>query len=326
MTGRPHRKPVLPAGTARPRRSTRFPDRAAACSPGHHGRARRVRTTVFPALRPPCWGTAARSGGRVRDRGRALARRCNDPATAGLGSLPAGVTFSGAAPSCLTTGIRRGKEIRGAWRPGHPDEAVPAEPGGPLVVAVRPGRGLLVRGDRDHRRLPAVLLQAEHVAGQLPRLVPQAGRRPDEPGVPVDAGHQFRRARRAADAADAPLGGAAVHRGGVRAPAAALLHRRVPQAALAELADLGDAAGAGHGGGPVRHHPPGRHAVRRQPRRAPGRHAVGPGHRHAPDVVDLRRGLPRSRDHPAGLLAARGGAADRDDRAAGPAAPGATGP
>ena len=208
-------------------------------------------------------------------------------------------------------GLRRGKGMRGAWRQGHPDEAVPAEPGGPLVVAVRPGRGLLVRGDRDHRRVPAVLLQAEHVAGQLPRLVPQAGRRPDEPGVPVDAGHQLRRARRAADAAAAPLGGAAVHRGGVRAPAAALLHRRVSQAPLAELADLGDAAGAGHGGGPVRHHPPGRHAVQWQPRRARGRHVVGPGHRHAPDAVDLRRGLPGTRDHPAGLLAARGGAAGR---------------
>ena len=40
-----------------------------------------------------------------------------------------------------------------------------------------------------------------------------------------------------------------------------------------------------------------------------------PGYRHAPDVVDLRRGLPRARDHRAGVLAARGGAAGGDDRA-----------
>ena len=196
-----------------------------------------------------------------------------------------------------------------------PEEAVPAEPGGPVVLAVRAGRGLLVRGDRDHRRVPAALLQAEHDAGRLPRLVPQAGRRPDEPGVPVDAGYQLRRARRAADAADPPLGGAAVHRGGMRAPAAALLHRRVPQAALAELADLGDPAGAGHGGRGIGHHPPGRPDVRREPQRARGGHAVDPGHRHAPHVVDLRRGLPRARDHRAGVLAARGGAAGGDGRA-----------
>ena len=61
-----------------------------------------------------------------------------------------------------------------------------------MVVAVRAGRGLFVRGHRDQRRLPAAVLQAEHDAGQLPRLVPQAERRPDEPGVPVDAGHQLR--------------------------------------------------------------------------------------------------------------------------------------
>src|ERR1700747_1595750 len=79
-----------------------------------------------------------------------------------------------------------------------PEEAVPAEPGGPVVVAVRAGRGLFVRGDRDHRSVPAALLQAEHDTGRLPRLVPEAGRRPDEPGVPVDAGYQLRRARRAA--------------------------------------------------------------------------------------------------------------------------------
>src|SRR6202035_5632427 len=146
----------------------------------------------------------------------------------------AGVTFPWATSS-------RGQE-EGDMNAYPPEEAVPAEPGGPVVVAVRAGRGLLVRGDRDQRRGPAALLQAEHDAGRLPRLVPEAGRRPDEPGVPVDAGYQLRRARRAADAADPPLGGAAVHRGGMRASAAALLHRRVPPVALAELADLGDAA------------------------------------------------------------------------------------
>ena len=206
-------------------------------------------------------------------------------------------------------------------RPG--EEAVPAEPGGPVVVAVRAGRGVFVRGNRDFRRVLAVLLQAEHDAGQLPRLVPQAGRRPDEPGVPVDAGHQLRRARRAADAAAPPLGRAAVHRGGVRAPAEALLHRRVPQAALAELADLGEFAGAGHGRGRVRDHPPGRPVVRGEPGRARGSHAVDPDRRHAPDGVDLRRRLPRARDHRAGVLAARGGAAGGDDRVVRAAAPGA---
>src|SRR5580704_10264568 len=67
----------------------------------------------------------------------------------------------------LFSGPRRHVDRRKGDTNAHPpEEAVPAEPGGPVVVAVRAGRGLFVRGDRDHRRILAALLQAEHGAGQ----------------------------------------------------------------------------------------------------------------------------------------------------------------
>ena len=53
----------------------------------------------------------------------------------------------------------------------------------------------------------------------------------DERGVPVDAEHQLRRARRAADAADPPLGRRPVHGLAHDPHAAGVLHRRLPQAA-----------------------------------------------------------------------------------------------
>ena len=49
-------------------------------------------------------------------------------------------------------------------------------------------------------------------------------------GLRVDAEHLLRRPRRPADAADAPLGGDALHRRDVRPHDARLLHRRLPQA------------------------------------------------------------------------------------------------
>ena len=71
----------------------------------------------------------------------------------------------------------------------------------------------------------------------LPGLLRPAARRPDVRGLRLDAAHLLRRPRRPADAADAPLGGDALRRRDDRAPDARLLHRRVPQAARAQLGD-----------------------------------------------------------------------------------------
>ena len=57
----------------------------------------------------------------------------------------------------------------------------------------------------------------------------------DVPGLRLDAEHLLRRPRRPDHAADPPLGGAAVHGRDRRAHAPGVLHRRVPQAARAQL-------------------------------------------------------------------------------------------
>ena len=72
--------------------------------------------------------------------------------------------------------------------------------------------------------------------GRLRGLLRAAARRGDVRGLRLDAEPLLRRARRPVHAADPPLGGAAVRRLDRRAPAAHLLHRRVPPAAGDQLA------------------------------------------------------------------------------------------
>ena len=123
----------------------------------------------------------------------------------------------------------------------------------------------------------------------------------------------LRRPRRPLHAAAAPLGGAAVRRGDRRAPAADLLHRRVPPAAGDQLDPRRHDARArpAHG----RH----RLLAARRPavgHRAPHHQrdpAVGPGHRHLGALRGVQRRLRRRADHRALLHRPR--AADPGDPA-----------
>jgi hypothetical protein len=109
-----------------------------------------------------------------------------------------------------------------------------------LVVRVRGDRALLLCRAGRHRRLSRRVLPPGHAAGRLSRLVRAVARGARQQGVRVDPARHLRRAWRAADAADPPLGRADLRRGGVPAAAAAVFHRCVPSAARAEMAGLGD--------------------------------------------------------------------------------------
>ena len=82
----------------------------------------------------------------------------------------------------------------------------------PLVVHARRDRALQLHHAAADRHVPVAVLQAVDGRGRLPRLVRPAQRHPDVRGLRLDAAHQLRRPRRSADAADPPLGGAAVRR------------------------------------------------------------------------------------------------------------------
>ena len=103
----------------------------------------------------------------------------------------------------------------------------------------------------------------------------------------------LRRPRRPADAADAPLGGDALHRLDDDPPAARLLHRRAPQAARAQLGDRLPAAAPRHPRGLHRLLAARRPALRhRHPRRGRLREGAA-GRRHLHVVLPLRRRVPR---------------------------------
>src|SRR5215475_4106091 len=189
-----------------------------------------------------------------------------------------------------------------------------------LVIPVRRDRAVHVRGAGRHGRLPGPVLRPGHDAGRLSRFVRPAARHAGQQGIRVDPAPQLRRARRVADPADPPLGRADICRGGVPVAAPAVFHRRVPPPALADLADLGDHAHPGHGGGLDRHDLAGRLAVGRQPGAAAGCGPVDPGGGHPSDAVDLRRQHPRPPDHSPAVLAARADAAGRHGRPAHPPA------
>src|SRR6185437_8529307 len=158
-------------------------------------------------------------------------------------------------------------------------------------------------------------------AGDLSRLIRSAPRCAGQPGLRFRPAHQPGHAQRPADTADPPMGGGDLCRGSLPPGAAVVLHRRVPPAPAAALADLGGTSPTRHGGRLDRLDPAGRHAVRRQPVTAAGGAPVDPGGGHAPDAVGVRRRCPRPPDHPAILLAALPGAAARHDRPAPPRAP-----
>ena len=191
-----------------------------------------------------------------------------------------------------------------------------AGPGGSLGGRVRADRAVLVRGGGGHRGPAAAVLPPVDGPAHLPRLIPVAERRHGEPGVPVRAGHQLRRPRRAADPAGASLVGGPVRRRALPAPAADVLPRPVLRPRADELADLGDTAARGHARRLHRHHPARRHAVGRQPQRDHRRAAVRAAGRDAPGVLDLRRGTPRPADHRPRLLGAHPGPPGPDRRAA----------
>ena len=103
------------------------------------------------------------------------------------------------------------------------------------------------------------------------------------------------------DAADAPLVGDALHRGDVRAHDADVRHRRLPQAARAELDHRFPAAAARHPRGLRRLLPARRPAVRHG---SADRRRVDQGDtrgRHLHVVLHLRRGVPRRRGDPSAV-------------------------
>ncbi len=182
-----------------------------------------------------------RGPARVRPRGpvaaAAAARRRrrrlprSPPATSPARSAPASGTGTvsdadRASPRWLDERLGAASFARTALEQGLPR---------PLVVHARRARPLLLRRAGAHRRLPHVLLRPEPERGRLRRQLRAAARRRDDRGLPVGARPELRRAGRAGDAPDPPLGGAAVPRRHRRAPRPGVLHRRLPPAARAQL-------------------------------------------------------------------------------------------
>src|SRR5579875_1021516 len=163
---------------------------------------------------------------------------------------------------------------------------------GPLVVLARGGGAVRVhRPDRD-RYLHLAVLRPEHGADDLPRSLQAARRADDERRLPVGDLPELPGQGGAPDAPDPPLGGRRVHRRDRRAPDAGVLHRRVPQAARADVDDRPAPA--------VHLVPRGVHgllagrrsALRDRVADRLRRWAVGADHRRAADVADLRGAVP----------------------------------
>ena len=128
-----------------------------------------------------------------------------------------------------------------------------------------------------------VVYEGSYLPAQGPRHVGGDG---------VDARHQLRHPRRPADAAGAPLGGPAVRRLDRPAHAARVLHRRVPQAARAQLGRRLPALRPRDGRGIHRLLAPRRPALRQRPPHH-RRHGQGhPDHRHLDLEPAVRRRVP----------------------------------
>ena len=118
--------------------------------------------------------------------------------------------------------------------------------------------------------------------GAVPRHLQQPPRHQDVGGLRVHAEPVVRRPRRAADAADAPLGGDPVPGRDDDPHAAGLLHRRVPQAARDQLADRSRPADARHRRGIRRLLTPRRPALRHRTADRRRHHPLDPGRRYLP--------------------------------------------
>ena len=164
----------------------------------------------------------------------------------------------------------------------------------PLVVPAGRDRAVELRRPAGHRGLPDPVVRPEHDRGDLPGLLRPAARRTHVRSVRVDARHLLRRPRRAAAPADAPLGGAHLHRGDADPPVAARAHRQLPQAPGDQLGHRVPDAAARHRRGVRRLLATRRPALRHRPprrRRVPEGH---PGGRHLPVVPAVRRRVPRA--------------------------------
>ncbi len=174
------------------------------------------------------------------------------------------------------------------------------------------------------RNLPDVLLPGVDGAHPLHRRLPPDARRRDVRGARFDAAPVVRHARRPAGPPDPPLGRARVRRRHRRAHAPHLLHRRVPQAARAQLGDRLHPVHPRDGRGLHRLLASRRPAVRQRPAHH-RRHGQGhPADRHVDLVPALRRRVPRRPDRRAPVHAAHPAAA-RDPRRSARRAPDAHG-
>ena len=135
------------------------------------------------------------------------------------------------SPGC---GARVGRRPAGPGDGGQeePAQGLPR----PLVLHARRDRAVELRGPAPDRRFLTF--------GSGPAWPRSSTRAPTTScaaspfgGLRLDPGHLVRRPRWPADAADAPLGGDALRRRDDDPHAARLLHRRVPQAARAQLGD-----------------------------------------------------------------------------------------
>ena len=135
--------------------------------------------------------------------------------------------------------VRRPARHRHASRARALNKVVP----GPLVVHARRDRALRFVVLVLTGVVPHLLLRPESTSGHVPRQLRAAATAThmSEAYQSVDP-PQLRRARRAGDAPDPPLGGAAVPRRDRRPPVPHLLHRRVPQATRDQLDHRRDAA------------------------------------------------------------------------------------
>ncbi|CAA9320490.1 MAG: Ubiquinol-cytochrome C reductase, cytochrome B subunit, partial [uncultured Nocardioidaceae bacterium] len=151
---------------------------------------------------------------------------------------------------------------RRALRPRGLDAEEPAQGlPGPLVLHARRDRAVELRRPAPHRRAPHPLVRPEHGRDRVRGRLRAAARHLHVACVRLGARHLLRGPRRAAAAADAPLGGDDLHRLDVRAPAPGVLHRRLPQAAGVQLGDRLPPAAPGQPRGLHRLLPPRRPAV-----------------------------------------------------------------
>ena len=123
----------------------------------------------------------------------------------------------------------------------------------------------------------------------------QLARRTDVRRVRLDARHLLRRPWRAADPADAPLGGAHLHRRDADPPVAARADRQLPQAPGDQLAHRLPDAAARHPRGVPRLLAARRPALRHRPPRRRRVPEGDPGRRHLPVILAVRRRVPRRR-------------------------------